>query len=77
MTWSFSYNSFVKFHGKGNYRKMTIKWSFSYNSFVKFHGKKVWEPQHEGLIYIKISVIAKCVIKGIHCTVHQQEKIWH
>ena len=34
-----------------NYRKLTMQWSFSYNSFVKFHGKKIWEPQHDHVIF--------------------------
>ena len=46
---------------------MSILWSFSYNAFVKFHGEKIWEPQHDNVIY-KISVKMRCVIKGLHCT---------
>ena len=51
------------YKGTRNYRKMIILWSFSYNSFVKFRDKKLWKPQHD---YIQISVIMRCVIKGMH-----------
>ena len=80
ISWSFSYNSFVK-----------LKWSFSYNSFVKlkwsfflqllckiemvilliFLCKTPWYKNlgaTTSLHYIHIDVIMQCVIKGLHCT---------
>ena len=26
----------------------------SYNFFVKFYGKNIWEPQHDGVLVIKV-----------------------
>ena len=35
-----------------DFRKMTTTWSFSYNPFRKFHGKKIWELQHNHVIFM-------------------------
>ena len=48
-----------------NYKKMTIIWSFSYNFFVKFQARNIWDPQYD--CYIQISIITRCVIKGLYC----------
>ena len=49
---------------KGQFYKGIIG-LYSSNSFVKFHGKTIWEPQNDPLI--QICVIARCVMKGLHC----------
>ena len=47
---------------------MTMIWSFSYNSFVKLHGKK-YGSYNMTVLYLN-RVLTKCVIKGLHCTLH-------
>ena len=41
---------------------------FLYIVFVKIHDKKIWESQHDCTCFIKISVITRCIINGLHCT---------
>ena len=42
-----------------------VIWSFSYNFFAKFHGKNL--EATTWLCYIRLCVIMRCLIKGLHC----------
>ena len=53
-------NSVIKGNNftKELYRKMTVSWLFSYSSMVK----------NLEVSYIRLRLITRCVIKGLHCT---------
>ena len=76
ISWSFAYNSFVKFYGKNKcFYKINVftkqllgKWSFPNNSFVKFHGKNKWGPSY-GCVLSK-SVIMMYVVRDYIIMIH-------